>query len=163
MTLKEKFEEATGRDFERAVSPVIGVILMVAITVILAAVIGAFVMGLGDSVQKNAPQVSLEISQKSATEIEVSHVGGSPLQEGEISVVFEPSTDDDTIDSDTNVNSWGDSLGDQAEITGGESVVLTPTAGTNGNGQYDSGDVIKIVWNADGGSNSNVLATYEVN
>ncbi|TKX64810.1 type IV pilin [Halorubrum sp. GN12_10-3_MGM] len=35
---------------DRAVSPVIGVILMVAITVILAAVIGTFVLGLGDSI-----------------------------------------------------------------------------------------------------------------
>ncbi|MFC6795396.1 type IV pilin [Halobaculum halobium] len=32
-------------DDDRAVSPVIGVILMVAITVILAAVIGSFVLG----------------------------------------------------------------------------------------------------------------------
>ncbi|MFC7154376.1 type IV pilin N-terminal domain-containing protein [Halomarina halobia] len=38
---------------ERAVSPVIGVILMVAITVILAAVIGTFVLGLGDNIQTN--------------------------------------------------------------------------------------------------------------
>jgi flagellin-like protein len=38
---------------DRAVSPVIGVILMVAITVILAAVIGTFVLGLGDSLQTN--------------------------------------------------------------------------------------------------------------
>ncbi|XGI82880.1 type IV pilin [Halorutilales archaeon Cl-col2-1] len=37
-----------------AVSPVIGVILMVAITVILAAVIGTFVLGLGGQVQQNA-------------------------------------------------------------------------------------------------------------
>jgi flagellin-like protein len=35
---------------DRAVSPVIGVILMVAITVILAAVIGTFVLGLGDQI-----------------------------------------------------------------------------------------------------------------
>lgn len=39
---------------DRAVSPVIGVILMVAITVILAAVIGTFVLGLGSNVQQNA-------------------------------------------------------------------------------------------------------------
>jgi len=38
---------------DRGVSPVIGVILMVAITVILAAVIGTFVLNLGGSVQKN--------------------------------------------------------------------------------------------------------------
>ncbi|ELK55548.1 flagellin-like protein, partial [Haloferax sp. BAB-2207] len=37
-----------------AVSPVIGVILMVAITVILAAVIGTFVLGLGDQVGDTA-------------------------------------------------------------------------------------------------------------
>ena len=36
---------------EEAVSPVIGVILMVAITVILAAVIAAFVFGMGSNVQ----------------------------------------------------------------------------------------------------------------
>ncbi|WP_433630619.1 type IV pilin [Halomicrococcus sp. NG-SE-24] len=53
MTLKEKFEAITGRDFDRAVSPVIGVILMVAITVILAAVIGTFVMGMGSNVESN--------------------------------------------------------------------------------------------------------------
>jgi flagellin-like protein len=39
---------------EGAVSPVIGVILMVAITVILAATIGTFVLGLGEGVDKNA-------------------------------------------------------------------------------------------------------------
>lgn len=39
---------------DSAVSPVIGVILMVAITVILAAVIGSFVLGLGEDVQETA-------------------------------------------------------------------------------------------------------------
>ena len=38
------------KDREDAVSPVIGVILMVAITVILAAVIAAFVFGMAGSV-----------------------------------------------------------------------------------------------------------------
>jgi flagellin-like protein len=41
-----------------AVSPVIGVILMVAITVILAAVIGTFVLGLGDQVSNTSPTAS---------------------------------------------------------------------------------------------------------
>ncbi|MCQ6962773.1 type IV pilin [Methanolobus chelungpuianus] len=52
-------------DTEDAVSPVIGVILMVAITVILAAVIAAFVFGMGPPEQ--APQASLRAS---ATPIE---------------------------------------------------------------------------------------------
>jgi len=42
------------RDDERAVSPVVGVILMVAITVIMAAIIGAFVYGYGGSMVKTA-------------------------------------------------------------------------------------------------------------
>ncbi len=41
-----------------AVSPVIGVTLMVAITVILAAVIGSFVLNLGQGIQQTAPQAS---------------------------------------------------------------------------------------------------------
>lgn len=42
-----KFKKLIGTEEERAVSPVIGVILMVAITVILAAVIAAFVLDIG--------------------------------------------------------------------------------------------------------------------
>lgn len=44
-----------GREKEThsAVSPVIGVILMVALTVILAAIIGTFILGLGSSVDEN--------------------------------------------------------------------------------------------------------------
>ena len=52
MKLKQLFAD------DDAVSPVIGVILMVAITVILAAVIASFVLGLGDS-QETAPNASL--------------------------------------------------------------------------------------------------------
>ena len=47
-----RYTETTQDD--SAVSPVIGVILMVAITVILAAVIGTFVLGLGEQVEQNA-------------------------------------------------------------------------------------------------------------
>lgn len=47
------FEKTQHFDEDDAVSPVIGVILMVAITVVLAAVIGTFVLGLGGNVQEN--------------------------------------------------------------------------------------------------------------
>ncbi|MFB6283562.1 MAG: type IV pilin [Halobacteria archaeon] len=43
-----------------AVSPVIGVILMVSITVIIAAVIGKFVLGKGSGV-KESPQAALSV------------------------------------------------------------------------------------------------------
>jgi flagellin-like protein len=52
MKLKQLFEEGD------AVSPVIGVILMVAITVILAAVIATFVLGLGEQISETSPNTS---------------------------------------------------------------------------------------------------------
>ncbi|MCZ7381352.1 MAG: type IV pilin N-terminal domain-containing protein [Candidatus Methanoperedens sp.] len=61
---------------DEAVSPVIGVILMVAITVILAAVIAAFVFGMGTPTK--APQVQLKIIANS-TGIQIIHSGGDSL------------------------------------------------------------------------------------
>ena len=70
------------RKDDKAVSPVIGVILMVAITVILAAAIGSSVFGHGTS--KSAPQASLDIKKDiSSTDadpvIRIEHLGGSDL------------------------------------------------------------------------------------
>jgi flagellin-like protein len=68
---------------EEAVSPVIGVILMVAITVILAAVIAAFVFGMGTPAK--APQVQLKITATNNSlasnndTLKISHDGGDPL------------------------------------------------------------------------------------
>ena len=68
---------------EDAVSPVIGVILMVAITVILAAVIAAFVFGMGPPEQ--APQAALRGSSDTATTdgnaiIKLEHQGGDAVE-----------------------------------------------------------------------------------
>ncbi|WP_247003683.1 type IV pilin [Halosolutus gelatinilyticus] len=54
-----------GNEEERAVSPVIGVILMVAITVILAAVIAAFVLDLGQS-QSVGPSAGIQFDEDSS-------------------------------------------------------------------------------------------------
>ena len=62
------------KENEEAVSPVIGVILMVAITVILAAVIAAFVFGMTDTVQ-TTKQVSAT-SSLTSTAITVTYAGG---------------------------------------------------------------------------------------
>ena len=67
------------RENEDAVSPVIGVILMVAITVILAAVIAAFVFGMGSSVQ-STKTVGLTL-QKSGDNLTVTIAGGPDLPE----------------------------------------------------------------------------------
>jgi len=73
---------------ERAVSPVIGVILMVAITVILAAVIGTFVLGLGGQVSNAAPQASLSFSSGNGIDnVTISHDGGETLVASDVTIV----------------------------------------------------------------------------
>lgn len=63
---------------EEAVSPVIGVILMVAITVILAAVIGVFVFGLAGGIQ-STKTVALVATANSTGGLEVVVHGGPDL------------------------------------------------------------------------------------
>ena len=68
-----------------AVSPVIGVILMVAITVILAAVIASFVLGLGDSAGDKAPQVSVSCDLNGSPN-SMTHDGGDELSYDNIEI-----------------------------------------------------------------------------
>ncbi|MCC4769801.1 type IV pilin [Methanosarcina sp. DH2] len=61
----------------KAVSPVIGVVLMVAITVILAAAIGSSVFGQGPS--ESAPQSNIDISVVDSDTIKFEHLGGDTI------------------------------------------------------------------------------------
>src|SRR5665647_2820713 len=63
------------RKNDEAVSPVIGVILMVAITVILAAVIAAFVFGMSGNISKTKV-VAVTVSQPDGTHISLTYNGG---------------------------------------------------------------------------------------
>jgi archaeal type IV pilus assembly protein PilA len=63
------------RKNEEAVSPVIGVILMVAITVILAAVIAAFVFGMAGNIQKTKV-VAATIARPNSSWVVVTYQGG---------------------------------------------------------------------------------------
>jgi len=90
------FENLFGDD--RAVSPVIGVILMVAITVILAAVIGTFVLGLGDQLQSTTPSASfgfdtttVEVATDSGgtedvTAVQITHESGETIEASNLQV-----------------------------------------------------------------------------
>lgn len=63
-------------DDERAVSPVIGVVLMVAVTVILASVIAAFVLGLSPGAS-DEPQAGIEIDGNGTDTIELSMISSN--------------------------------------------------------------------------------------
>lgn len=70
---------------EDAVSPVIGVILMVAVTVILAAVIAAFVFGMGSGVTKTKV-VAVTAAQNSTGYVVLTYQGGQ--DNGAVSQIF---------------------------------------------------------------------------
>ena len=125
MDLKELFTE------DRGVSPVIGVILMVAITVILAAVIGAFVLGLGDQASNTAPQASFNFDFND-TDVTVTHTGGDNIENGTLTLT----------DGENSTNFEGDPIrtGSNAEIT------------------YEPGSTVRVVWENPAGGSSNTLA-----
>ena len=118
-----------------AVSPVIGVILMVAITVILAAVIASFVLGLGDQAQQATPQASFSWEYDAApgnnTEgvIKITHDGGDTVTASEIYVRGDGLTDEtegslsagDFELGKSGANDWNTATG-ATEITAGNSV-----------------------------------------
>ncbi len=99
----------------RGVSPVIGVILMVAITVILAAVIGGFVLGLGGDLQ-SAPQAQISIDSAGNNAIEISHDGGDAIAAADLLI-----TDDGTYSSTLTDAGYGEdelAVGDSYTVTG---------------------------------------------
>jgi len=63
---------------DEAVSPVIGVILMVAVTVILAAVIAAFVFGMAGDI-KSGKVVAITAKTIDATHVEFTNMGGQDV------------------------------------------------------------------------------------
>ncbi len=89
MNTKSFFRKESFKD-KRAVSPVIGVILMVAITVILAAVIAAFVFGYG--APDEAPIAGMKIVDAEGTTntITISHTGGDGVVLADTQVVVTP-------------------------------------------------------------------------
>jgi len=152
-------------DDDRGVSPVIGVILMVAITVILAAVIGTFVLGLGDSLDQ-APQSQLSIGDASdgfvgpndgdsSTEdaFNIDHNGGDSLTLGDLKIVLNDvgGSNDATFES----GSWDVSGGDNTvEVRKGTNDVSDSTT-------FGVGEQLTIKQTTDAGNGGSVLTTGE--
>ncbi|WP_251342712.1 type IV pilin [Haloplanus halophilus] len=122
---------------DRAVSPVIGVILMVAITVILAAVIGTFVLGLGDQVSESAPQASFSFDfDMNDSEVTITHEGGETLESSNIAVEGSNGTPNGaTFSGDT--------------ISAGNSSTFS---GVN------PGETIRVIWTNPAGGSTNTIA-----
>ena len=112
-------KKLVGSEEERAVSPVIGVILMVAITVILAAVIAAFVLDIGPGDATITASADLEGGEE-ANEVSVEITSGGGDMDG---LALVDSSGDVVAATDDGVNTGGSytlanaGLGEEEEHT----------------------------------------------
>lgn len=125
-------------DDDRAVSPVIGVILMVAITVILAAVIAAFVLGIGPGDEPVDGAVDVSVSAD-GTSVDLEVVDDGNLQNLELGgcesddlTAWDSADSISTGDTETDVDISGCDDGQTVNIIGegpdgGEEVVGSAT------------------------------------
>jgi flagellin-like protein len=132
-----------------AVSPVIGVILMVAITVILAAVIAAFVLGLGDT-NAVAPNTSFDYDYDSANgNVDVRVAGGDSFDTDQISFVGDVTQEG---------QSWTDvdpSVTSSSEVTAGADVTLNIKSSLSNQDAY----LLEIKWTSESGDTSSIIGT----
>ena len=139
-------------------SPVIGVILMVAITVILAAVIGTFVLGLGDQVQTTAPSASFnfDYTDHSGNDLLViSHNGGDTIAPGKLSVKSDIDFDYNKTggwDGSTYASRTFSQMGYSNDVQAGTSVTV-------GNVDLETATV-RVIWSAESGDSSAVLGEW---
>jgi|Deesub1362A_J573_1020465.scaffolds.fasta_scaffold00050_57 flagellin-like protein len=126
------------RKDEKGVSPVIGVILMVAITVILAAVIAAFVFGLGGQVEtKKSPAISVKRINSTAIQLTLQDKGGastiqnvditSPYSATDVLNATDPWDVGETVTLNNAALTSGSHLVVVAEVDGEDQVILDTT------------------------------------
>jgi flagellin-like protein len=164
----------TTDESERAVSPVIGVILMVAITVILAAVIGTFVLGLGDQVQETAPNAQWDTDYSddfdpgvTSDSLTITHESGDTINGDRLSLSvsgaqYDTTTADDTDISDTTYDS---TVFDADEYSAGSSETLDHNHFADTSAETDglelSGATVRLIWESEGGGSTSTLVTWE--
>ena len=128
---------------DSAVSPVIGVILMVAITVILAAVIGSFVLNLGSEVQQSSTQPSCSFDYTDDYNVTITHSNGDSIP-GE------------NLNATTGTGSWNASNSTYFDKKGTVSAGTTAQYGLDG--ETWSGQTVSVVWTSENGENSATLS-----
>jgi flagellin-like protein len=154
-------------DDDRGVSPVIGVILMVAITVILAAVIAAFVLGLGDT-NSTAPSVTWEYDYNSSNgQVQVTMTGGESFDPSLVDLQF------DNVDDLNSVSIGDDNSADDDIVStsissntvqAGDSITIGMTTSDGSEGVGSASDTtdfeLDIIFESeDGGTSSTIGGT----
>lgn len=130
-----------GDESDRAVSPVVGVILMVAITVILAAVVAGVMMGFTDGLGEPAPTTSLAVTSEGSGAVVVQHRSGDGLDVNELTIVAYDSSGA-SVDSATVGSLAYAGVGGDGRVDPGDSLELSYSPSSSGG---DSIDEVRII------------------
>ena len=143
---------------EDALSPVIGVVLMVALTVVLSASVGVFVLDIGSQVTQQTPNAvvdyDFEVDGNGTETVTLTQAGGNPVQAQHVTVYVdgEVAWEAGSNSSDFNIvgtDEWADGL------EGGDGLTIETDASN-----VAVGDTIRIVWQK--GEQSAILAEQQV-
>lgn len=136
-----QLKQFLGSDEDRAVSPVIGVVLMLTATVIIGGVVASFVTGMGSGME-SAPQASFNFDyDDGASNVTITHEGGATIAADQLEVKV-TGNNTDTIDVSNKV---GDSVS-----TGTEFQV---------DDVYDD-DTVRLVWTDSSGDKTTPLGKW---
>ncbi|WP_049994807.1 type IV pilin [Halapricum salinum] len=131
---------------DRAISPVVGTVLLVGITVVLVGVVAVTVLGFGDGLDRSTAQVSFEYEyDDGADTLTITHRGGETLPADEVSLKWGGKT-----------VVWGDVTG-ASDLSSGSSIVLGQDGlDADGNGVAPPADTDDLV-----GSEEKVFVVHQ--
>jgi flagellin-like protein len=158
----------TLRADERAVPPVVGVVLMVAITILLASTAAVFFFQFGSDTNANAVQqvsIDADYEQGPPDVLELEHDTGESLRVGDLTVVV----------SDAKVSSGNADLvntrhdaedlspyGSGSQLTAGNSIEISSSSlsypGISGLDLSEA--TVRLVWDSDSSSQSSEIRTW---
>ena len=144
------------RSEARAVSPVVGVVLMVGITVVLMGAVGAFVLNAGPGTSPpDADFVMTEVDDGEAVDIRYAGGGDDVVLKENIGVIVDG---EQACEGSSEVD-WGGSgaleIGDSVEVDG---------YGYPNCADFDpaNDEVVRVIWTSDDGTTSTILADHEI-
>jgi len=157
------FDDATAPD-DAVINPVLSVILVVAVTVVLTALVSTVVLGLDDQVSQSPPQATFTFNyDNDATGpdsfgvsggsyeglLVVTHSGGSTVEAGRLYVTGASST--------SGARSWGarttsaPQYDDERTVAPGDQLTVW----------IDADDTVRVTWVTESGANSVTLNTWK--
>jgi flagellin-like protein len=145
---------------DRAVSPVVGVVLLVAITVVLAAVVGAFALGVGEG-QRETPQATFDFEvvlegSGQPDEMRVTHATGDTIPGDELYLTASVQVQHESGSPGPEDRLSFADLGAAGDgVSAGDSVLVEPP---NGDPELED-KTVRVVWD-DGTGRSTVLARW---